>query len=74
MIKLNNEDKIFACIINGLKQTLFAHGTIYNNRKSIRSAAKRILGELKTELHNSKIKNVKRIRTQNGYAEIDAKT
>jgi len=66
MIKISNEDRLFTCIINGLKNTIGIHGAIYNDNKRLRSAAKRILGELKNELHNSKINNIKRVINNEG--------
>jgi len=72
MIKLSNENRIFTCIINGLIGTIRVHGPIHNNNKAIRSAAKRILGEIKSELYNTEVKNIKRVRDENGkYVEID---
>ena len=69
MIKASNETALFDCIVSGLKSAIVEHGVIRNDRRSLRSAAKRVLGALKGELYSTELRNVKRIRTENGYEE-----
>lgn len=72
MIKLNNEGKLFTLIREGLLETITEHGVIH--RGLVKSATKRILGKIKTDVYQSKAYNLKRIRNNDGYVWVDAKT
>ena len=69
MIKLDNENIIYDLIRKALLATITNHGVIH--KQLVHSATKRILGNIKTHIYNSKAKNVKRIRNgSNEYIEV----
>ena len=72
MIKLSNEGKLFALIREGLLDTITEHGVIH--RGLVKSATKRILGKIKTDVYQSNAHNLKRIRHNSGYVWVDGKT
>ena len=63
MIKLDNEGVIYNLIREALLTTITNHGVIH--KQLVHSATKRILGNIKTHIYNSKAKNIKRIRSGN---------
>ena len=67
MIKLSNESELWNEIHKALRITISTHGVIHMNL--VDSATKRILGRIKSLLHNSEIRKVKHIRNSNGEYE-----
>jgi len=61
MVKIENEEKIYELIHLALRQTISNHGVIHLGL--CRSATKRILGAIKTYLHNQNVTIIKRERT-----------
>jgi hypothetical protein len=62
MLNLSNEADISKLVIGALKNTIREHGPIHDHRDNLRSAAKRIVGAIKTEIYNAEVTKIKKNR------------